>query len=315
YILLNQNITADDLNNHGTGNKYYIQVDVTDNNKNTRTVDIIIVIEDADADYYFVDPIKGTKLAKTAAFGKINVPVYTATYAKNGTIDVKANFDSTYSEVMQVDEPTIDIAEDVIEHNNLNHFNIENASDSDGDYSNGGDAYVKACMEAHDGYAAQCIYAKVVIEKADQNDFAFVNTPKWTVGKAVATITPEYNNQLSEGDVLLKSSDDTIAEIQPPVQGENQSFKTMGKPGTITLTATAPEDRNYNSKTVTTELEVSEKPPTTLQLYAEPMTYGDEGKKAKIISGYKKGVPAYFYVDDSTILEVDSTAINTKERD
>ncbi len=314
YILLNQNITADDLNNHGTGNKYYIQVDVTDSNKNTRTVDIIIVIENADADYYFVDPIRGTKLAKTATFGKLNVPVYTATYAKDGTIDVKANLDSTYSEVMQVDEPSVDIAEDVIEHNNLNHFNIENASDPDGDYSNGGDAYVKACMEAHDGYAAQCIYAKVVIEKADQDNFAFVNTPKWTIGKTVATITPEYNNKLSEGDVLLRSSDDTIAEIQPPIEGEDQSFKTTGKAGTITLTATAPEDRNYNSKEVTTQLEVSEKPPTTLQLYAEPMTYGDEGKKAKIISGYKKGVPAYFYVDDTTILEVDSTAINTKER-
>ncbi len=315
YILLNQNITADDLNNHGTGNKYYIQVDVTDSNKNTRTVDIIIVIENADADYYFVDPIRGTKLAKTATFGKINVPVYTATYAKDGTIDVKANFDSTYSEVMQVDEPTIDIAEDVIEHNNLNHFNIENASDPDGDYSNGGEAYVKACMEAHDGYAAQCIYAKVVIEKADQDNFAFVNTPKWTIGKTVATITPAYNNKLSEGDVLLRSSDDTIAEIQPPIEGEDQSFKTTGKAGTITLTATAPEDRNYNSKEVTTQLEVSEKPPTTLQLYAEPMSYGDENKTAKIISGYKKGIPAYFYVDDTDILELDSTAINDKERD
>ncbi len=315
YILLNQNITADDLNNHGTGNKYYIQVDVTDSNKNTRTVDIIIVIENADADYYFVDPIRGTKLAKTATFGKINVPVYTATYAKDGTIDVKANLDSTYSEVMQVDEPSVDIAEDVIEHNNLNHFNIENASDPDGDYSNGGDAYVKACMEAHDGYAAQCIYAKVVIEKADQDNFAFVNTPKWTIGKTVATITPEYNNKLSEGDVLLRSSDDTIAEIQPPIEGEDQSFKTTGKAGTITLTATAPEDRNYNSKEVTTQLEVSEKPPTTLQLYAEPMSYGDENKTAKIISGYKKGIPAYFYVDDTDILEIDSNAINDKERD
>ena len=103
--------------------------------------------------------------------------------------------------------------------------------------------------------------------------------------------------------MLLRSSDDTIAEIQPPIEGEDQSFKTTGKAGTITLTATAPEDRNYNSKEVTTQLEVSEKPPTTLQMYAEPMTYGDEGKKAKIISGYKKGVPAYFYVDDTTILE------------
>ncbi len=312
YITLNQDITANDLSNHGTGNKYYIQVDVTDNNKNTRTVDVIIVIVDAQADFYFIDPIAGTKLALSDTYGTKNVPVYKKTYEQNGTIDVKTNIDSTYSEVTIAESTGISVDEDVIDHNNLNHFNIINASDPDGDYGNGGDAYVKACMNAHDGYAAQCIYAKIVIEKAEQKDFAFVNTPKWTIGKTPATIQPTYNGKLSQGDVLLSSSDNTIAEAQPPISGQDQSFKTLGKAGTATLTATSPEDRNYNSKQATTILETTDRPPTSLNLYAPGMTYGDTNIEAKITSGYKNGVPVYFYVDDTSILDVNTAAVNTK---
>ncbi len=154
YITLNQDITASDLNNHGTGNSYYIQVDVTDSNHNTRTVDVIIVIEDAQADFYFIDPITGAKLSLTDTYGTKNVPVYKKTYEPNGTIDVKTNIDSTYSEVTIAEASGIDVDEDVIDHNNLNHFNIINASDPNAEYGNGGHAYVKACMNAQNGYAA-----------------------------------------------------------------------------------------------------------------------------------------------------------------
>ena len=312
YITLNQDITASDLTNHGTGNRYYIQVDVTDSNQNTRTVDVIIVIEDAQADFYFIDPITGAKLSFTDTYGTKNVPVYKKTYEPNGTIDVKTNIDSTYSEVTIAEASGIDVDEDVIDHNNLNHFNIINASDPNAEYGSGGHAYVKACMSAQNGYAAQCIYAKVIIEKAEQSDFAFVNTPKWTIGKTPATIQPTYNGKLSQGDVLLSSSDNTIAEALAPISGQDQSFETKNKVGTATLTAISPEDRNYKSKTATTILETTERPPTSLTLYVPGMTYGDTNIEARISGGYKNGIPAYFYVDDTSILEIDSNPVNVR---
>ena len=312
YITLNQDITASDLTNHGTGNRYYIQVDVTDSNHNTRTVDIIIVIENAQADFYFIDPITGAKLSLTDTYGTKNVPVYKKTYEPNGTIDVKTNIDSTYSEVTIAEASGIDVDEDVIDHNNLNHFNILNASDPNAEYGSGGHAYVKACMSAQNGYAAQCIYAKVIIEKAEQSDFAFVNTPKWTIGKTPATIQPTYNGKLSQGDVLLSSSDNTIAEALAPINGQDQSFETKNKVGTATLTAISPEDRNYKSKTATTILETTERPPTSLTLYVPGMTYGDTNIEARISGGYKNGIPAYFYVDDTSILEIDKNPVNVR---
>ncbi len=312
YITLNQNITASDLASHGTGNDYYIQVDVSDQNGNTRTVDVIIEIEDAKADFYFIDPISGTKLALSDTYGTLNVPVYKKVYEVNGTIDVNTNISAQYSEVTIAEAAGIDVAEDVIEHNGLNHFTIMNASDAGGRFSNGGDAYVKACMSAQNGYAAQCIYAKVIIEQAQQDDFAFVNQPRWTLGKSPASIQPTYNGKLSEGEVTLSSSNNTIAEVLPPVSGQDQSFQTMNKVGTATLTATAPEDRNYKAKQTTTIVETTERPPTSLTVFVPGLTYGDTGIEARITNGYKNGVPAYFYVDDTDILEVSNTPVNVR---
>lgn len=309
YIKLNQNIYANDIINHGTGNIYYIQVDVTDDNNFTKTVDIQIVIDDATADFYFRDPISGDKLTLDHVYhdGKTKIAYYKTDYAPNGTIDVQTNLGSTYSEDTKGDQ-------DVIDHANGGTFSILNASDASAQYGGtGGDTYVQACMNKVVGYSEQCIYAQVEILQAEQTGFAFVHSPLWTVGKTPAIIEPLYNNHLSTGDVVLTSSDNTIAEGLAPVPGSNQSFKTTGKTGTVTLTATAQIDRNYKQKTATTSLTVSEKPPTTLTLFVPTMTYGDTTGKLQIIAGYKPGVPAYFYVDDPTILTVDPNPVNTKD--
>ena len=107
-------------------------------------------------------------------------------------------------------------------------------------------------------------------------------------------------------------SDNTIAEALSPISGQDQSFETKNKVGTATLTAISPEDRNYKSKTATTILETTERPPTSLTLYVPGMTYGDTNIEARISGGYKNGIPAYFYVDDTSILEIDSNPVNVR---
>lgn len=229
-IRLKQDVSAADLASLATYKDGFYQVNfqvvIKDDGQEASTVDCVANIKGAPlADVRFKDEVNGiiTKTyGDTFVLALLNNPGGTPTYSRKA--------DDTLPK---------DVIDEKIEGSIVK---ILHANDPE----NANLPVIIANIPAANGYDAKEISAKVSINKAKQDGFKFRDENMNM--KTESAITPLFEGAKSSEGITLTSGDETILTII------NGDLKTAKKTGTVTVTATANEDRDYESKTITKDI-------------------------------------------------------------
>lgn len=314
-----QGIVASELISHG--NIYYLQIEVMDVHKYVQTIDVEIVIDNAQPDFYFTDSNLNAKPTTGSDSGTYptdnsSIAKYTETFTPQG-----AGILNVYTNTRMPVTYTVDNAgaSDVISQTTTqgNSFNIDHAVDVSQNpipY-----AYVKACVSPTigTGYKNKCIYAEIDIKKADQ-PLAFVKHPEWILAQNVNSVQPIYTGHYDSKQVLIQTINTEYATKLPLGSSGDQAIKTKAKLGTSTITAYAQGDRDYNPATASTQLTISDRPETQLLVSINPSAtpfLGDTNTEAEITLNYDPTKPAYYWSGDPTIVDVSDSNVNDKLSD